>query len=137
MRACKLETRKQGIYVLMAVLAIGFTGCATTKRAAQLAVDHHVGMVQGAWDIVSGEAEAREQRLAMLRTELEANRARIEAEPDPGRAVDLLKQQVALQDTLIAELMCGGHHGHGQQHARAETPAPPTHHHEAPANGGQ
>lgn len=99
-------------------VAVGLlaTGCTTTRRATELVVDHHVGMVRGAFDIVSGAAEEREQRLASLREQMEANRAALDVEQDQGRAVQLLKEHVALQDEMIAELLhgSGGHHGgHG------------------------
>lgn len=88
------------------------SGCATSKRAAQLVVDHHVGMARGALDIINGEAEAREQRVARLRAEIDANSTALAAEQDRDRLVDLLKQHVALQDAVVAELLQGsGHHG--------------------------
>lgn len=97
------------------------SGCATSKRAAQLVVDHHVGMARSALDIISGEAEAREQRVAKLRAEIDANSTDLAAEEDRDHLVDLLKQRVALQDALLDELLQGhGHHG-GHQQAQADT----------------
>jgi hypothetical protein len=101
--------------------------CTTTKRAAQLVVDHHVGMARGAIDIMSGEAEAREQRVAKLQADLEASRSALAAEQDQGRLVELLRQHAALQDALVAELLDNhghhhaGHRGGGHQQAQAET----------------
>ena len=132
METCRFRMSTQSVCVLIGVLAVGLNACATTKRAAQLAIDHQLGMVQGAWDIVTGEAESREQRIAKLHTDLETNRARIDVEQDQGRSVDLLRQQMLLQDALVAELMHSGHQGHGQQHASAEAQAPAPHHNEAP-----
>ncbi len=110
-----------GLSLLALALTGGVLGCTTTKRAAQLVIDHHVGMAQGAMDIMSGKAEEREQRLAKLQADLEHNRTALATAADEARKVELLEQHVALQDALIAELMQGhGHHG-GQQHASAES----------------
>lgn len=121
-----------GWLIIFVVLLIGLAGCTTTERAARMVVDHHVGMVQGAWDIMNGEAEAREQRVAKLQADLETSRAAISAEPDQTRLLDLLKQHVVLQDALVAELMQGhGHHGAHQQAKAQSTDGeqPPAHQH--------
>lgn len=125
----------QGFAFVMAAglltLALTVTsGCATSQRAAQFVVDHHIGMARGALDIISGEAEAREQRVAKLRAEIDANSTALAAEQDRDRLVDLLRQHVALQDALLAELLQGnGHHG-GQQQAQADTSTEQTRPHE-------
>ncbi len=114
---------RHGVWLLAPLaLAIVLGGCTTTKRAAQLVVDHHVGMARGAIDIMSGKAEERAQRVAKLRADLEASRSALAAEQDQGRLVELLKQHVALQDALVGELLegHGHHHGGSQQQARAE-----------------
>ena len=120
-----------GIVAVTTVLALG--GCTTTKRAAQLVIDHHVGMAQGAIDIMTGKAEEREQRVASLRRELGDNATALAAESDQSRQLELLKQHVVLQDALIAELMQGhGGHGGGHQQASAESKdeqQPPSHQH--------
>lgn len=106
------------------------SGCATSRRAAQLVVDHHIGMARSALDIINGEAEAREQRVAELRAEIDANSTALAAEQDRDRLVDLLKQHVALQDALVAELLQRhGHHG-GHQQAQADTSTEQTQPHE-------
>jgi len=97
--------------------AVAVTACTTTKRAARLVIDHHVGMAQGAMDIVTGKAEERAQRLATLQAALEANRTALAAEQNPARVLDLLKTHVQIQDALIADLL-QGHHG-GHQHTQA------------------
>lgn len=105
---------------LSAVLVpVWLAGCATTERAVRLVVDHHVGMARGAMDVLSGEAEAREQRVARLQADLSANRTALAAEQDQNRVLELLKQHVSLQDALIAELAPAGGHQHGSQHADA------------------
>ena len=115
---------------LLALALTVTSGCATSKRAAQLVVDHHLGMARGALDIINGEAEAREQRVAKLRAEIDANGAALAAEQDRDRLVDLLRQHVALQDALVAELLQGhGHHGSHQQ-AQADTSTEQTTSHE-------
>jgi hypothetical protein len=125
----------QGFAFVMSVgvLALALTvtsGCATSKRAAQLVVDHHIGMARSALDIINGEAEAREQRVAKLRAEIDANSTALAAEQDRDRLVDLLKQHVTLQDALVAELLQGnGHHG-GHQQAQADTTSEQTTPHE-------
>jgi len=43
--------------------ATALAGCAATRRAAGLVMDHHVGMARYAVDVVSGKAEEREQRM--------------------------------------------------------------------------
>jgi hypothetical protein len=101
--------------------ALAFAACTTTERAARLVIDHHVGMAQGAMDIMSGKAEEREQRVEKLQADLDSNRVALNAEQDQGRLVELLKQHVVLQDALVAELMQGhGQHGGGHQHAAAK-----------------
>lgn len=115
---------------LLTLALTGTSGCATSQRAAQLVVDHHIGMARGALDIINGEAEAREQRVARLRAEIDANRTELAAEQDRDRLVDLLKQHVTLQDALVAELLQGiGHHG-GHQQAQADTSTEQTKPHE-------
>jgi hypothetical protein len=102
-------------------LAVGVLGCTTTKRAAQLVIDHHLGMARGAIDILNGKAEEREQHLAQLQSDLAANNATLASEADQGRQLELLREHVALQDALIAELMQSGH-GHdmgAHQHSGA------------------
>ena len=100
--------------MMSVVLAATLVACTTTKRAVELVVDHHVGMVRGAWDIVSGEAEAQEQRIATVRADLEQSGALLAAEQDQDRLVAQLRQHAALQDALLAELL-QGHGGHGHQ----------------------
>jgi len=118
-----------GVGVLSLALTVS-SACATSKRAAQLVVDHHVGMARSALDIISGEAEMREQRVARLRAEIDANSTALAAEQDRDRLVDLLKQHVALQDALLAELLQGnGHHG-GHQQAQVDTSTEQTNPHE-------
>jgi hypothetical protein len=98
-----------------------FGGCTTTKRAAQLVVNHHVGMARGAIDILSGEAEAREQRVERLRADLQASSLVIATEEDPARLLHLLRQHVALQDALLSELLpAAGHHQHGRERSQIE-----------------
>lgn len=111
------------LYLVSALsLAAVLGACTTTKRAAQIVVDHHVGMVRGAYDVVSGKAEEREQRRATLEADLEQSRTALALEPDPVRRLELLEQHVALQDELIAELgQSHGHHGGGHEQAKAET----------------
>lgn len=110
-----------GTGLSLLALTAGVVGCTTTKRAAQVVIDHHLGMAQGAMDIMSGKAEEREQRVAKLQADLEHNRGALAAAPDAARKLELLEQHVALQDALIAELMQGhGHHG-SQQHAKADS----------------
>ncbi len=89
-----LRHLRRGIVWLLSALALPmvFGGCATTERATRLVVDHHVGMARGAMDIMTGEAEAREQRVAKLRAELDGSRAALAAEQEQGRLVELLKQ---------------------------------------------
>ena len=115
--------RRHGVWffiLLGAPLVVG--GCTTTKRDVDLVVDHHVGMARGAIDIMSGEAEAREQRVAKLRADLEASQTALAAEQDQGRLIELLKQHVALQDALIADLLQGhGHHHTGPQQAATDS----------------
>ncbi|MFI5396024.1 MAG: hypothetical protein ACHQ9S_10865 [Candidatus Binatia bacterium] len=112
--------RRIGIVVSVAVAA-ALGACTTTERAARLVIDHHLGMAQGAIDIMSGEAEAREQRVAKLQADLEASRLAVATEQDQDRLVELLKQHVVLQDALVAELKQGhGQHGGGHQHAAAQ-----------------
>lgn len=110
--------------LLALVLALG--ACTTTKRTAQLVIDHHVGMARGAWDIVSGKAEEREQRMAKLQVDLEQSRTALATETDPSSQLELLKQHVVLQDALIAELLQQGHAHHGgepQAHEQSKTAA--------------
>lgn len=116
------QLRRLGAGLLIA-LAVALGACTTTKRAAQLVVDHHVGMARGALDIVSGKAEEREQRVAKLRADLDASGSALAAEQEQARLVELLKQHVALQDALVAELLQahGHHHDGGHQHTQAET----------------
>lgn len=118
-RLRKLAGRAWPLIALAAALA----ACATTRRATQLVVDHHVGMARGAIDIMSGKAEEREQRVAKLRADLEVSRVALATEQDQSRLVELLKQHVALQDALVEELLEGHGHHHGESHqqARAET----------------
>ena len=108
---------------LAATLAVVATlgACTTTKRAAQLVIDHHVGMVRGGWDIVSGKAEEREQRMAKLQADIAQSQTELASESDPTRQLELLKQHVALQDALIAELLEQGHSHHGGGHQQAKT----------------
>ncbi len=102
--------------IVCAAAAASLASCAPTQRAARLVIDHHIGMAQGAMDIVSGKAEEREQRVAQLQSDLEKNRVALSAEQDQTRLIDLLKEHVALQDALIGELMQGhGQHGAHQQ----------------------
>jgi hypothetical protein len=101
------------------LIPVWLAGCATTERAVRLVVDHHVGMARGAMDVLSGEAEAREQRIAKLQVALSATRTALAAEQDQNRMLELLKQHVSLQDALIAELAPAGGHQHGSQHADA------------------
>jgi hypothetical protein len=120
---------RAGLLVLVGSLLLG--GCATTRRAVDLAIDHHVGMARGAYDILTGEAEAREQRVAKLQADMEANRAALEAEQDQGRLVELLKQHAALQDALLAELLQHrGHHQYAHVQAKGETDAGQSESHE-------
>ena len=108
--------------VLSVAVVLGLGGCTTTKRAAQLVIDHHVGMAQGAIDVVSGKAEEREQRLAQLHADLEQNSAALAVESDQSRKLELLEQHVALQDALIGELMQQGHAHHAaHQQAQADS----------------
>lgn len=106
------------------LLAVGMVGvltvsaCTTTKRVSQLVIDHHVGMVRGAVDVVTGKAEERAERIAKLRADLEASRAALAAEEDPARVLDLLKAHVQIQDALLAELL-HGHRGMGHHHTSA------------------
>ncbi len=113
------------LFSALLAVPMALSGCTTAKRAAHLVVDHHVGMAQGAADIMSGEAEAREQRLAKLRADLEASQSALALEQDQGRLVELLKQHVALQDALVAEILpVHGGHGHqcgGHQQGHAES----------------
>ncbi len=118
LRRCK-KTSLPWLWILVGALVV-VHGCTTTKRTAQLVVDHHVGMVRGAVDIVTGEAEAREKRLAQLRTKLEESRAALSAEQDPQRSLELLKQHIVLQDALIAELLHAQGHHHGCEHAKSD-----------------
>lgn len=53
----------------------------------------------------SEKRTAREQRVAKLHADLQTSRAALTAEQDPGRLIQLLKQQVALQDALLDELL--------------------------------
>jgi hypothetical protein len=102
---------------LMFSLVLG--ACTTTRRATQLVVDHHLGMARGAMDILSGEAEAREQRVTKLSEELEASRQAIAEEQDQERLVNLLRQHMTLQDALLAELLPGQHH-HQHRHKQSQ-----------------
>ncbi|MBI4518078.1 MAG: hypothetical protein HY699_19920 [Deltaproteobacteria bacterium] len=110
--------------------ALSLSGCATTKRAVYLVVDHHVGMARGAFDILNGEAEAREQRVTKLQADLKQSRAALQAEQDQDRLLAQLRQHVALQDALVAEMVPGhgGHAyhcgGHQQGHAESEGETP-------------
>ncbi len=83
-------------------------------------------MAREAMDLMSGEAEAREQRIAQLRRELDPNQAVLAAENDQDHLIELLKHHVALQDALIAELR----QGHGHDHSRHQEVA-------AESDGGQ
>lgn len=111
-----------GWLVALFVAFAAWSGCTTTERAARMVVDHHIGMVQGAVDIMNGEAEAREQRVAKLQADLERSRAALTAEQDQTQLVELLRQHLVLQDALVAELMQGhGAHG-GHRQAKADDP---------------
>ena len=104
------------------VFSLVLGACTTTRRAARLVVDHHVGMARGAMDILSGAAEAREQRVTKLSEELEASRQAIAEEQDQERLVNLLRQHLTLQDALLAELLPAQHHHqhrHRQRHGTA------------------
>jgi hypothetical protein len=92
------------------VLPIFLSACTTANRAAQLVVQHHVRMVSGAIDVLSGETEAREQRLEHLYAELEASGLAIAAEQDQWRLLDQLRRHVALQDALLSELLPAASH---------------------------
>jgi len=72
-----------------------------------------VGMARSAVELVTGEAEAREERIAKLRADLEASRQALEAERDANHQVSLLERHVALQDAMIAELEAAPGHTHG------------------------
>ena len=48
---------------------------------------------------------ARARRVAQLLADLENSRAAVCAEQDQARLLELMKQQVALQDALLAELL--------------------------------
>ena len=101
------------VVVSAALASAMVAGCATTERAAQLVVDHHIGMARAAIDVLSGEAEARQQRIGHLQAEMKAGGDAIATEQDPTRLIELLKRQVAWQGALIAELQhAGGHSGH-------------------------
>jgi len=121
-------TRLAGVVGAVLLLA-GAAGCTTARRASYLVVDHHLGMVHGAMDIMSGEAEARDERIGKLRSDLEASRAALATEQDQDRAIELLSQHVALQDALLAEMLgshgqhgCGGHKR--GEHAESEQGEP-------------
>ena len=102
------------VALVSALLAGGSsTGCTTTRRAANLVIEHHVGMARSAVELVTGEAEAREGRIAKLRADLEESRQALEAERDANRQVSLLERHVALQDAMIAELEAAPGHTHG------------------------
>lgn len=111
-------------------LSVALGACTTTRRTAQLVIDHHVGMARGGWDILTGKAEEREQRAAKLQADLEQSRAALATESDLTRQVELLRQHVALQDALISELLQQGHgqHGGGHQQAKTENSGEPTTH---------
>ena len=107
-----------GIRVAVALLSASLaggssTGCTTTRRAANLVIEHHVGMARSAAELVTGEAEAREGRIAKLRADLEESRQALEAERDADRRVALLERHVALQDAMIGELEAAPGHAHG------------------------
>ena len=121
MKTVQSDLMRKSTWLLATLaLSIALGACTTSKRAAQLVIDHHLGMAQGAMDIMSGKAEEREQRVATLQANLEASRAAVAAEQDQGRLLERLKEHAALQDALIAEIMQGhGQHG-GHQHAQAE-----------------
>lgn len=85
----------------------------------QLVAEHHVGMARGTVDIINGEAAATEKRVAKLQRKLLESRATLAAEQDPQRSLELLKQHVALQDALLAELLQAHGHHHGSQHGNS------------------
>jgi len=101
-------------------------------------------MVRGAADILSGTAEEREKRLSELLAKRDGGRERLEAESDPGRLAELLREHVAIQDDIIAELMASGHQRHhgGCPHHQAEKDSGCPHHragaghYEAPKDAG-
>lgn len=94
---------------ILAGFAAAFGGCATARRTTDLVVEHHVGMVRGAADIISGAGEEREKRLSKLLEERDKSREHLQAESDPARLAELLREHVRVQDLIIAELMAGGH----------------------------
>ncbi len=118
----------------LAALASALPGCATAGRTTDLVVEHHVGMVRGAVDIISGAAQQREKRLSELLDERDKSRERLQAESDPARLAERLREHVAIQDEIITELMAGGHGGHhgtcphhkeGHHHGEAAREAQP------------
>ena len=48
---------------------------------------------------------AREQRVARLQADLESSRMALSAELKEARVLELFKQHLALQDTLVAEIL--------------------------------
>lgn len=102
----------------MAVLVLassGAHGCTTARRAGKLVVDHHVGMARGAVEVLTGEAEERERKIAGLQAELASSRERLQGEQDPEQLVESLRRHVLLQDELLGLLLRSHHehHGHG------------------------
>lgn len=135
-RGLQRPARRSIAVMAPVVFAATFAACATTQRAAQLVVDHHVGMVRGAYDVLTGEAEGREQRRAQLQAELDASLNALATAEDQGQIVDLLRGHVVLQDKLIEELLQQGHGSHhgGHQQAQVEqnedgTPSAEAHQH--------
>ena len=51
-------------------------GCATTRDMGRTVVDHHVGMVHRAKQVLTGEARERERRLATMRARSAARTGR-------------------------------------------------------------
>ncbi len=110
MRRVVLSLRSASVAAL--ALVPFFAGCTTARRTTGVIVDHHVGMVRDAADVMSGAAEEREKRFGELLDKLNQDRESLKSETEVGALARHLRQHVEIQDEVIAALMARSHKGH-------------------------